>query len=338
MEKPIPWPLIISRLKNELGGKEEKQFDHWLSADENARLYRELAVLWEKIQENASGYTPDTAYYWKQLEARIQGKQKKPQMVPLRKFRIALAAASILLAVALAFGYLWGNRIADRQTGHASFYSALSGKSRLLLPDSSIVWLNTGSTLEYASDFRHHRTVTLNGEALFDVTKDDRHPFVVSASDMQVKVHGTRFNVNSYPTESDVRVTLFRGSVSVKAAGRETALHPGETALWNKQLQTLDIAPADLPFESCWAHESLKFEAKSLRYIARYLEKWYHVKIEVDPSVPDSQGYTFTVKDESLEVILRIMARINPMVYTFDENDHVKITYVEPPKKSLPMK
>ena len=55
--------------------------------------------------------------------------------------------------------------------------------------------------------------------------------------------------------------------------------------------------------------------------------------IEGDPSIPDSQAYTFTIKDESLEVILRIMSRINPISYMFDGNDHVKITHVEPSKK-----
>ena len=58
------------------------------------------------------------------------------------------------------------------------------------MPDSSVVWLNSGSTLEYAADFMENREVALNGEALFDVTKDNRHPFVVLASEVKVKVHG----------------------------------------------------------------------------------------------------------------------------------------------------
>lgn len=333
MDKQIPWPLIIAHLKNELDEEEEKRFERWLRTPENARLYRELAALWERIQEKGASYTPDTAYYWQQLEFRMNGRPKKQPVISLRKFRIAIAAASILLAITLALAFLYTRETGRYQADNKSVYAALSGKSRLVLPDSSVVWLNAGSTLEYASDFRNHRTVALNGEALFDVVKDDRHPFIVSADDMQVKVHGTRFNVSSYPKETDIKVTLFRGSVSVAAAGQEAYLHPGETALLHKPSQTLDITSADMGFESCWAHESLRFEAQSLRDIARYLEKWYHVKITVDPAVPDTQGYTFTVKDESLEVILRIMARINPIAYTFDENDHVQITLVKPVKK-----
>ena len=67
----------------------------------------------------------------------------------------------------------------------------------------------------------------------------------------------------------------------------------------NKRDKTLNITSADMFYESFWASESVRFEAKSLRYITRYLEKWYNVKIEVDPTIPDSQAYTFTIKDES---------------------------------------
>ena len=178
-----------------------------------------------------------------------------------------------------------------------------------------------------------NREVALNGEALFDVTKDNRHPFVVLASEVKVKVHGTCFNVNSYPKEENIRVTLFRGSVSLEAGGKEAYLYPGEIAALNKRDKTLNITSADMFYESFWASESVRFEAKSLRYITRYLEKWYNVKIEVDPTIPDSQAYTFTIKDESLEVSLRIMSRINPIAYTFDEDDHVQIMHVEPSKK-----
>lgn len=338
MNKHIPWPLIIAQLKNELGEEDKKRFDDWLLADDNRHLYRELTALWENIQEASSFYTPDTAYYWKQLETQIKRTPPRTHTVPLRRFRVTLAAASVLLAITLAFSFLYIHEADLRPSDSKSVYAALNGKSRLLLPDSSVVWLHAGSTLEYASDFKSRRTVNLQGEALFEVTKDERHPFVVTASDMQVKVHGTRFLVSSYPKEPDAQVTLFHGSVSVNAAGRETYLQPGQLARLDRPAQTLAVAPADLSFEACWAHESLRFEGKPIRHIVRYLEEWYHVKISVDPSVPDTQGYTFTLRDESLETILRMMARLNPIGYTFDANDHVHITYVKPIKKKMPMK
>ena len=332
MNKHIPWQLIISRLKDEQDERGEKLFEEWLQGEGNAHLYQELEGLWREIREEASSYTPDTAFYWQQLESRMSQENKAPKVVSIWKFRMAVAAASILLNISLTFSFLYTG--GDRAVySNKLSYSALSGKSRIVLPDSSVVWLNSGSTLEYAADFMENREVALNGEALFDVTKDNRHPFVVLASEVKVKVHGTCFNVNSYPKEENIRVTLFRGSVSLEAGGKEAYLYPGEIAALNKRDKTLNITSADMFYESFWASESVRFEAKSLRYITRYLEKWYNVKIEVDPTIPDSQAYTFTIKDESLEVILRIMSRINPIAYTFDEDDHVQIMHVEPSKK-----
>lgn len=333
MNKNIPWQLIISHLKQETDEKEEHDFQEWLSVSENARLFHELDSLWKDIREEASSYAPDTGYYWKQLESRMNKKPDARKMISLRKFRIAVAAASVFLIISITFSVLYGTGHLGRYPDNHLSYSALVGKSKLLLPDSSVVWLNSGSTLEYTANFLKNREVSLDGEALFDIKKDDNHPFIVNASEMKVMVHGTRFDVKSYPCEENISVTLFRGSVSIAAGGQETYLHPGEIALLNKRDKTLNVSSADVSFESFWANESIRFEAKPLRYITRYLERWYNVKIEVDPAIPDSLAYTFTVKDESLEVILRIMSRINPITYTFDEDNHVKITHVGPPKR-----
>ena len=74
-----------------------------------------------------------------------------------------------------------------------------------------------------------------------------------------------------------------------------------------------------------WTQESVRFEQKTLKELARYLTRWYGVKVIVDSSITDDQAYTFTIKNEPLEEILRLMARIHPITYSFDENDKVTI-------------
>ena len=71
MNKHIPWQLIISRLKDEQDERGEKLFEEWLQGEGNAHLYQELEGLWREIREEASSYTPDTAFYWQQLESRM---------------------------------------------------------------------------------------------------------------------------------------------------------------------------------------------------------------------------------------------------------------------------
>ena len=324
--------LIEKFFENDLSPEIQKKFHAWL-LDRNFQEEKEKAMvtLWE---EKSAVANESTFQELSRLHKRIEASDRmlhKPIGLYIKRI-----AAILLLPLLGAFGtyyYLTKVNPVVEEAQLKECFVANGEQKQVKLPDGTKVWLNSGSTLEYAADFMENREVALNGEALFDVTKDNRHPFVVLASEVKVKVHGTCFNVNSYPKDENIRVTLFRGSVSLEAGGKEAYLYPGEIAALNKRDKTLNITSADMFYESFWASESVRFEAKSLRYITRYLEKWYNVKIEVDPTIPDSQAYTFTIKDESLEVILRIMSRINPIAYTFDEDDHVQIMHVEPSKK-----
>ena len=87
MNKHIPWQLIISRLKDEQDERGEKLFEEWLQGEGNAHLYQELEGLWREIREEASSYTPDTAFYWQQLESRMSQENKAPKVVSIWKFR-----------------------------------------------------------------------------------------------------------------------------------------------------------------------------------------------------------------------------------------------------------
>ena len=138
-------------------------------------------------------------------------------------------------------------------------------------------------------------------------------------------VHGTRFNVNANEKNEKIEVSLFEGSVSVTAGNFESFLKPGESASFDRKTKKLLINEVDNSIESCWAREKISFEGKSLSDIVPYLERWYNIEIELDPTIPNNQAYTFTIKEEPLEVVLRIMSRINPIYYTFESDNKVRI-------------
>lgn len=339
MKNIIPWELIIARLKQESTAEQNVLFQHWIAEESNARLFREIEILWEEIRNEVSEARPDVAASWKKMEARLKKNQAKDRAKDPTKdrtkkitfrsafYKFAAAAAAVVLLVGLSYSYLDYQAQSRLQT-----YSTLYGKSKIMLPDSSVVWLNAGTTIRYASAFTRNRQLHLDGEASFEVTKDKKHPFIVSTGGMKVKVYGTEFNVNSYPAAEHIQVALHQGSVSLLLEnGSESFLKPGEIATLDKKNQQLKIEETDTRMEAFWASESISFKNKPLGYICKYLEKWYRIRIEVDPEIASSQYYTFTVKDDSIEAILRIMAKINPISYTFDENNSdVKITKVEP--------
>ena len=82
----------------------------------------------------------------------------------------------------------------------------------------------------------------------------------------------------------------------------------------------------DVEFAKMWTNEKVKLENKNLHEVCKYLSKWYNVNIIIDPALPDDQSYTFTLHDQSLEDIIRIMSNISSINYYFTEDNTLMIT------------
>jgi ferric-dicitrate binding protein FerR (iron transport regulator) len=250
------------------------------------------------------------------------GKRPSHRHVAWHRWRGWIAAACVA-GMALMGGYLLAPHTQDVDMQ----YATLSGKSSLVLPDKSIVWLQTGSRLSYTTQQGdRRRQLVLEGEAFFEVARDEQHPFVVQADDLLITVHGTRFNVESYPDMEHTYVSLQNGSVSLQTAGERCQLSPGETAVYDKRNGTLTVSrDRDAAFASSWAQEQLLFEQRKLSEIVPLLSRWYHVRITLDPALADVR-YTFTLRREPLEEILRLMRRIHAEInYQFDEGNELTI-------------
>lgn len=193
-------------------------------------------------------------------------------------------------------------------------YSSLNGKSRICLPDSTFVWLNAGSTLEYfVSRWTKERNVRLDGEAYFEVAADPDRLFVVEGGGVVVKVHGTVFNMKAREKQDHVDVSLLSGLVVVENHGVSRSLNPGETAVCKKSVPSIEKKTTDVSISCLWAKESLRFEKKTIYELTGYLSEWYGMDIRLDPSLPTDQAYTFTITHESLEEVLCLIAKITPI-------------------------
>jgi ferric-dicitrate binding protein FerR (iron transport regulator) len=202
-----------------------------------------------------------------------------------------LAAATILLASGL--GVYWLAREANTksvvQTDTVSYRTIAIPRGKqgfVQLPDSSRVWLNAASTLRYPEHFSDSvRSVELEGEAFFDVTKA-RVPFTVKLKDMEVAVRGTRFNVKSYEGES--RTSLLEGSVEVSSGSQIRHLKPGEQAILNP-LGTFIVSEADTSAIKSWiSGREYSFQEIALPDLLKDLERVYD--IEIDFNISDLAG------------------------------------------------
>jgi len=165
---------------------------------------------------------------------------------------------------------------------------------RLTLPDGTLVWLNAASAIRFPTAFSEKaRSVSVTGEAYFEVTTNPARPFVVKVDDKEeIKVLGTSFNVNAYGEEENITTTLVDGSVRVETSLRKTrdpaavTLKPGQQALLQSKGQTSIVRQADIDQVLAWKNGLFNFDNASLQQIMRQLERWYNIEVVYDNGVP----------------------------------------------------
>ena len=155
------------------------------------------------------------------------------------------------------------------------------GVYQLTLADGTKVWLNSASRLIYSVAFSGNtREVTLEGEAYFDVQRDEMKPFIVTTSLGKVNVLGTRFNVKFYPEEASVITTLVDGSVSFSNEEViETKLSPGYQLVYDKGDTIVSIRAVNVNNYVGWQDNQLCFHGETLEDIMRVLARWYDVEV-----------------------------------------------------------
>lgn len=152
----------------------------------------------------------------------------------------------------------------------------------LALADGSKVWLNAASSIRYPAAFSGtERKVEISGEAYFEVARNKSMPFRVSRNNIDIEVHGTHFNVNAFPEEKDIKVTLLEGSVKVssKVNAQWSMLKPGEQVIANGNSPfTIDHSP-DLEQVMAWKNGLFMFNNTSIEEIMHQIERWYDVTV-----------------------------------------------------------
>lgn len=328
--KNIPWSLIIAKLKDELSAEEKLRLEQWMTSEKNRKIYEDLSEIWLGIQEQSMDYTPDKDLYWQKLHTHIQEEKKKEERSlrnrSFNRLRYVVAACAVLLLL-LGGGTFWTIRQMQKQMQQEVRFSNLSGKSYVMLGDGTKVWLHSDTSLDYKREFSSvNREVKMTGEAYFEVAHDPKHPFVIQMEGMKLTVYGTKFNVRDIPHSNEVMVSLQEGSVGLETLRENYRMRPGEKAVFNKKTKILQINRGDVAFDISWAQKQIVFNQKSLGFICKYLANWYNVEIVLEPALKDKYLYTFTLRDEPLEEIMRLIARVNPISYYFNEENKLFIS------------
>lgn len=249
-------------------------------------------------------------------------------------FRSLLKYAAIFI-LAFALGSVTIHLVDKKERNQLStLYNTIEvpyGKrSQITLYDGTKVWLNSGTKFKYPVVFNSNsRDVFIEGEAYFNVAKDKDHPFIVNLGKLNIKVLGTRFNVCAYPDDNEFSATLDEGSVKAINTSIDMCLElkPGEQIILNRQTNGMKLYKVDTELYTSWKEGMLKFENAPFDELIRKMERWYDVKINVEPNVNTKGHYTMTIKTESLREMLKVVSKTTAIKYEIIEN---KVSIIKP--------
>lgn len=272
----------------------------------------------------------DVNYALKRFLNRIAGNSVSPEIEKGKKTEfitwILRAAAILSIPLLLTTIYFYQEArslnpeyIASNSSekSYNTFQASLGARTQVALPDGSLVWLNSGSTLTCPIAFNSQsRNVELKGEAFFEVVKNPKVPMIVTAGNIKVKVYGTRFNVNSFLDGGAIETTLVDGKVTLIPGDsrEEYQLSPGYTAHYSAEDQKIQMSKVtDMDAFTGWKEGKLLFQNEPFSEIVKKLERWYNVDIQLSDASIGAYTLYATFFDESIEEILNIFSGSIPI-------------------------
>lgn len=210
-----------------------------------------------------------------------------------------------------AQGNLVYNKIAAVKPVQNTISTPRGRQFHIVLPDGSEAWLNAASSISFPTEFGDRRSVTITGEVYFEVTKDDKHPFIVSADkNLAIQVLGTSFNVKAYRDEKNIVTTLLTGAVkiSIQGAGSQS-LKPGQQGTVSSEKPGIQLNTAVDPDKViAWKNGYFNFDAQRLEEVLKQLERWYDIEVTYDNSLANLSFYGELPRDMTLNEIIKALS------------------------------
>jgi hypothetical protein len=202
-------------------------------------------------------------------------------------------------------------------------------KSKIVLEDGTNVWLNAGSRFAFPQKFTgKKREVFLDGEAYFEVAKNEKQPFIVSTGDINIEVLGTKFNVSAYHSDNFCETVLLEGKVNVwekeKLFSNKAIMAPGQKATYNKTgKEIVLVAETDPGMYIAWTEGWYQFSNQNLEQVLNKLERYYNVRFVYDPEIVSGilpVTGKLDLKD-SLDAVMAVFSKVSKFNYQITDKN-----------------
>jgi ferric-dicitrate binding protein FerR (iron transport regulator) len=307
--------LIAKKIADDINSHEDAELQNWLNdSPDNPAIFDEYVTMWETLAPEKPKTIPDAQIELNKLKNQlsITSEQHTANIYSINNenqghlkstwfksnFKNYAMAASILIM--LTFGYLF-NQMLFSETSINTTYAETK---EVILPDGSVIKLNSGSELSYSNNFNSEtRLVNLSGEAFFEVTSSDIQ-FIVKTTNASITVVGTKFNIRSRKNKTTLIVQ--EGTVafsSNKSTTEKLILHANEMSICEDVYSPVPVRRVNAEKLLGWLNGTIIFNEASIYEVAEELERTYNVEIDVA-----IQQYHETVsgsfKDKSIDNVL----------------------------------
>ncbi|MBC9912749.1 FecR family protein [Chitinophaga varians] len=297
--------LLKRYLRGDASPEEKEQVEYWYSTLHNpastALSPEERDILQQSILQHVIHHTLPVK--------------------PLYRRKWLRYAAAVLLTAGLG-GWMYSRY----QPAHPAIVQTGVGVTRqIVLPDSSVVTLNAGTTLQLSAHFgQHDRSVLLDGEAFFFIHPDPAHPFRVQHGPLTTTVLGTAFNIRSRPGEENTKVAVASGKVQVAVAGKNYTLEGNETLQYNDRSDLVIKGHEENAQIGQWQHAMLDFNGYTLTAMVAELQRQYPVRIQLHATPADTAHYNISFRREDIHNILDVLSGLTGITYKH-ENEQIII-------------
>lgn len=299
------YDLSVKVLNKKASAQEQEELQNWLDQDpQHQQQFQEQKLIWE-LTAPVGEQEVDKKAAWKKVSARLPLQHRKSNHISFFPVAVRIAASIVLLA---GIGWLISTQL------FSGFgmkeVTAESEVLEILLPDSSKVWLNTGSKLVYDPDFEgKERQVKLEGEAFFEIAHNPERPFIVTTAQSRTRVLGTAFSLRAYEGEETTELAVATGKVAFKSTEKQDSLivtSGFEATLIRESGHMLKSKAIN---ENAWAWKTgvLSFSDQPLGEVIQDLERTYGMEFRLSPPGLADCRFTGTFRNAPPEEVIEVL-------------------------------
>lgn len=309
---------LIAYYEQKLDASEIAEVEQWLLSDAmHQKIYEDTIRIWQDAKQKKKFTQLDKTQAWEKLQQKIAQQKKTPAKGKV--FHIKWWQASAAAAAAIFIILFFNTKNQD-----PVLYTANDISQNIKLPDNTNIVLYPNTTLEVSNDFnKKSRTVTLKGDAFFDIAKNPDKPFIINDNNMMVQVLGTSFTILHHKDFSTVYVRSGKVKASFQKQSVVAVAH--QKIVMDNKNQQLQLVNMAANIDDILDAQNIRCKDMRIDSLAGKLQELYNITIETDPAIAGKKITSTYLPNEPIEDVLENIA-LTMNVSWSKQNNHYSIS------------